>query len=382
MKHKVKVFFLLGWLLVLIHGQQIFERDQREPFRNGRSPSESRSVSQDNSTMLLPQPPKDLHTTIPVPSDIQIVPGVERMPHHEYSVHHTTHLPPSRGIDNTAKVMDFLPPRRLNSRGPVEDEPKTINTTNIDLSESSRAFDQPNHSGHTSNPHDIPVDLSESSGESDQPSHSDHSTNPQDIHEPTRTHDHLSPSGHTPQPTDMHKAILESTRPFDQPFHSSHTPNPHDSSSLQSSDQPSYSGYTPSPHVEHVTIPESSRPSDDHPNHSGHTDKINKTSSLTSEDKSSITNNRTKITDVNEEESDTNEKLSVNPVSSWHMGNNSRTQNVTWGIESYQEQPEEERGPFENGTLDNKEDISTNTEGKLILSKHHNLHFISYRKNI
>lgn len=369
MKYKVKVFFLIGWLLAQIHGH---ETSAREPVRYTKSLSENKSLAQHNSTMS--EHPQNLNTPTPVLSDIQIVPGVERMPHHEYSNHHDTHLPTPRSIDDTVNIMDFLPSRRINNRGPIEDEPINTNAAIADQFESPRAFDQPNDPEHTFNSHEMNVNSSESSRDFDQPRHSEDSPKSHDRNEPSRTYDYASHSDYTPPTHDMHVELSESTKPSDQTNDSGNTPSPHkihDESSLQPSDQTSYSGYTSYPHDEHVALSESLRP--DQFNHSGHTTnspEIHNASSFTSEE-NPFTTERIEISKVYEEESNANEKLGENPIIPSVTSNGSNLQNNAGVNESYQEDPEDRR-PFERDTPDYKESIFTDPEGKLILSSFHN----------
>ncbi|XP_037787017.1 uncharacterized protein LOC119582673 [Penaeus monodon] len=359
MKYKVKVFFLIGWLLAQIHGH---ETSAREPVRYTKSLSENKSLAQHNSTMS--EHPQNLNTPTPVLSDIQIVPGVERMPHDEYSNHHDTHLPTPRSIDDTVNIMDFLPSRRINNRGPIEDEPINTNAAIADQFESSRAFDQPNDPEHTFNSHEMNVNSSESSRDFDQPRHSEDSPKSHDGNEPSRTYDYASHSDYTPPTHDMHVELSESTKPSDQTNDSGNTPSPHkihDESSLQPSDQTSYSGYTSYPHDEHVALSESLRP--DQFNHSSHTTnspEIHNASSFISEE-NPFTTERIEISKVYEEESNANEKLGENPIIPSVTSNGSNLQNNAGVNESYQEDPEDRR-PFERDTPDYKESIFTDPE--------------------
>lgn len=175
MKYKVKVFFLIGWLLAQIHGH---ETSEREPVRYVKSQSENKSLGQHNSTILLPEPLQNINTSMSMSSDIQIVPGIERMPHHDYSNHHDTHLSTPSSIEDTVNIMNFLPSRRINNRGPIEDESINTNATIVDL---SRAFDQPSDSKHKFNSHEIYLNSSDSSRDFDQPSDSENSTKSYDI---------------------------------------------------------------------------------------------------------------------------------------------------------------------------------------------------------
>ncbi|XP_063604991.1 uncharacterized protein LOC134780285 isoform X1 [Penaeus indicus] len=357
MKYKVKMFFLIGWLWAQILGH---ETSAREPIRYAKSLSENRSLDQHNSTILLLKPPQNVNTPMPVPSDIQIVPGVERMPHHEYFNHHDTHLPTHSSIDDKVNIMDFLPSRRINNRGPIEDEPINTNAT-IDLFESSRAFDQPSDPKHIFNSHEY-VNSSEPSRDFDHPRYSETTPKSHDINEPSRTYDNVSHSDYTPSPHDLHVDLSESTTPSDQT--NDHTPSPHkvhDESSFQPTDQTSYSGYTPYPLDEHVALSESLRPSDQF-NHSGHTTnspEIHSTSSFISEE-NPFTTKRIEISKVYEEESNANEELGENPIIPLVTSNGSDLQNNTEINESYQDP--EDRRPFERDSPNYKESIFTDPE--------------------
>lgn len=360
MKYKVKVFFLIGWLLAQIHGHETFER---EPVRYVKSQSENKSLGQHNSTILLPEPLQNINTSMSMSSDIQIVPGIERMPHHDYSNHHDTHLSTPSSIEDTVNIMNFLPSRRINNRGPIEDESINTNATIVDL---SRAFDQPSDSKHKFNSHEIYLNSSDSSRDFDQPSDSENSTKSYDINEPSRTYDNASHSGYTPSAHNMHVDLSESTKPSDQPKDSGHTPSSleeNDKSSVKPSDKASYPSHTPYPHDKRAVLSETLSPTDqsNHSDHKTNSPEIHNASSFISEEKP-FTTKRIETSKVHEEESNTSGELGENPIIPSVTSNGSNLQNNKGVIESYQEDPEEDRRPLEMTTPDYKESIFTDPE--------------------